>query len=260
MGNKNGSGRTPWDSRMLFMSRFFILFSTYFLIFPIDSRSSEDNLYSFSWLDKDKEVYVLQNRKYRKKRSFYVSGGAGITTSGAFTNAYSFPLNAGYFFQEEWGIDLSFTKNMGQENSTAELVKNPSGSSGSVPFRVFIKNYIGAQLYWSPFYSKINTFNKIVYLDWMFGIGGAYVSESNNRNIVNSYDVGKRSVTDDSLDVSDSHFGLIWSTGLQFYLSKDYYLKLGLTAIHFNTKTSASGSETTLYNNYDLTLGLGYIF
>jgi outer membrane beta-barrel protein len=244
------------------MSRSFLCFSIYFFssLFVIDSKATEDSLYSFSWLDKDKEVYVLQNRKYRKNKNVYISGGGGVTTSGAFVNAFSFQFKAGYFFKEDWGIEGLFSKNIGQENSIAKMVKNVGGASGSVPFRVFVKNYTGLQILWSPFYSKINTFNKIIYLDWMFSVGGVYVSESNNRKLSQSNDPADRSISDDSQDESDSHLGFLWGTGLQFYLSKDYYIKFDLTGTHFKTKTDANGTEEILYNNYDLVLGLGYIF
>ncbi len=39
--------------------------------------ASEKNVYDFSWLDQDKEVYVLQNRKFRKKNKLYVGAMAG---------------------------------------------------------------------------------------------------------------------------------------------------------------------------------------
>jgi opacity protein-like surface antigen len=94
----------------------------------------------------------------------------------------------------------------------------------------------------------------------MFSVGGVYVSESNNRKLSQSNDPADRSISDDSQDESDSHLGFLWGTGLQFYLSKDYYIKFDLTGTHFNTKTDANGTEEILYNNYDLVLGLGYIF
>lgn len=35
--------------------------------------SSEKSVYDFEWLDDDKEIYVLQNRKYRKDGKFNLS-------------------------------------------------------------------------------------------------------------------------------------------------------------------------------------------
>ena len=235
-----------------------------FFLYSVIAHSSEEDLYSFSWLDKDKEVYVLQNRKYRKDKNFYLSGGGGVTTSGAFVNAFSLQTKAGYFFKEDWGLEFLFAKNFGKENDIAELVKNPNGVAGSVPFRVFVKSYVGGQVLWSPFYSKINTFNKIIYVDWMFGLGGGWLTESNNRNITssntNDFGQGNRSISDDSQDLTDSHFAFLWSTGFQIYLNKDLYLKVDMVATHFKTITESTSGKTIMYNNYDVGLNFGYIF
>ena len=60
--------------------------------------AGESSTYDFSWLDPDKEVYVLQNRKFRKKRSLFVSGGGGKTLSGAFVDSNSITGAHGIFF------------------------------------------------------------------------------------------------------------------------------------------------------------------
>ena len=39
--------------------------------------AAEGDTYSFSWLDPDKEVFVLQNRKYRKKGRLHLNAGGG---------------------------------------------------------------------------------------------------------------------------------------------------------------------------------------
>ena len=107
------------------MSKLIFSFSLISLLFIYSTNihSSEEDLYSFSWLDQDKEVYVLQNRKYRKDGSFYLSGGGGITTSGAFVNAFTLQTKVGYFFKEDWGLEFLFSKNFGKENDIAELIK-----------------------------------------------------------------------------------------------------------------------------------------
>ena len=51
--------------------------------------ASESSLYDFSWLDKDKEVYVLQNRQFHKKGTMNLALGGGMTVSGAFVDAYA---------------------------------------------------------------------------------------------------------------------------------------------------------------------------
>src|SRR5690606_16916020 len=112
--------------------------------------AAEGDTYNFSWLDPDKEVYVLQSRKFRKNGRAYVNAGGGITTSGAFVSAKNIQGRAGYFFKEEWGFEFLYSMNSGSENETAKSVRN-EGSSGSVPFRRIVDKYYGAMIMWSPF-------------------------------------------------------------------------------------------------------------
>ena len=143
------------------------------------SMAAEKSLYDFSWLDRDKEVYVLQNRKFRKDGKVYVGATAEYLLNGAFINSYGGAFRAGYFFNEDWGIELIYGKNSGSENDTAKGVREQS----TVPFYRKVDTYAGGMLMWSPFYSKINTFNKIFYFDWMFGLGVAQVQTKDNRNL-----------------------------------------------------------------------------
>jgi hypothetical protein len=46
--------------------------------------ADEKSLYNFSWLDNDKEIYVLQNRKFRKDGSFYVGATGAYNLSQDF--------------------------------------------------------------------------------------------------------------------------------------------------------------------------------
>src|SRR3989338_11308296 len=112
---------------------------------PSPADAGENSTYSFSWLDPDKEVYVLQNRKFRKNGNFMMSAGGGMTLSGAFVDAKHLQGRAGYFFKEEWGLEGLYSHNQGKENSTANSVRN-EGNSGSAPFRRIVKNYYGATL------------------------------------------------------------------------------------------------------------------
>ena len=119
--------------------------------------ANEKSLYNFSWLDNDKEIYVLQNRKFRKDGNVYIGGTGAFNLSQNFLDAYGGTVRAGYFFSEDWGLEFIYGKNTNKENDTARGVRE----QGSVPFYRQIDSFMGAMLMWSPFYSKINTFNKI---------------------------------------------------------------------------------------------------
>lgn len=222
------------------------------------SFAGEDSTYSFSWLDRDKEVYVLQNRKYRKKNHFILNVGYGVTTSGAFTNGNAIQGKLSYFMHEEFGLGIVYTKNQGEENTTAETLRGTSGTAGARPFRRITENYMGAMFLWSPFYSKINTFNKIIYLDWIIGLGFGKLDESNNREEV--------LVGADRDDITESHQGPMWSLGAMFYLSKMMSLTFDVNAFHYQAERVFSGTsggsigDDIWTSHFDLTLLFGLRF
>jgi outer membrane beta-barrel protein len=228
-----------------------LLFMT-FILASLQTHASETSTYDFKWLDPDKEVYVLQNRKFRKVDRFYMSLAGGMTTSGAFSDATVLQGRAGYFFKEDWGIEFIYSSNSPDYNDTYESVL----SKATVPFVRQIQNYYGGMLVWSPFYNKINTFDKILYFDWVVGLGAAKVEEENNRPVFNS-----SSTTDTGERQSESFTGVIWGTGLRFYGSESFSVRLDLTALNYQgTKALPGATEKAWYDNYDLTIGVAYAF
>ena len=216
--------------------------------------ASERSLYEFSWLDKDKEIYVLQNRRYRKAGKAYV-GALGVKTlSGAFIDAYGGNVRAGYFFKEDWGIEGVFGKSTGNENDASKGVEQQQAEA----FYRKVDTYMGAMAMWSPFYSKINTFNKVFYYDWMFGLGLASVKFLDNR--------GEFETPEKSSLTSNNGFGLMWNTGLRVYISDRWSLRMDFTGMHVKpgsdsyTKNGNTVTTTSLFHNYDLGVGLNYTF
>lgn len=216
--------------------------------------AAENDLYDFSWLDKDKEIYVLQNRKFRKKETFHITAGYGMTTSGAFVDASAIQGRAGYFFTEEIGIEFLYSKNSGKENDTAKSVRNSGSGSGSIPFRRIVDSYYGAMLMWAPFYSKINTFNKILYFDLLFGLGAGKIEETNNRQQFDNFDPTLG-------DITESHNALLWNVGAQFFMSTNWNLRFDINGTHYQAKKAIPNSTTDAwYQNVDMALSLGFNF
>ncbi len=214
--------------------------------------AAEKSRYDFSWLDKDKEVYVLQNRKFRKDSKFFVSALGGVTTSGAFVDATVLQGRAGFFFAEEWGVELLYSKNSSEENDTAKAV---FASSQVEAFVRKVQNYYGGMVLWSPFYAKINTFNQIVYFDWIFGLGAATLTDQNNANKVDTTTVS-------DVLIEESHTGLMWEAGMRFYISPSWSLRMNLTTIHYSAvRSSKNAADEKVWNsNYDMTVGVNYTF
>ncbi len=220
-------------------------------ISPNKVNAAEDSVYDFSWLDKDKEVYVLQNRKFRKKNSVYLGSTIGRSVSGAFVDSNEVNFIAGYFFSENFGIELSYTKAEGSLNKTHDSVN----AQGATAFYKKIDSATSAMLMWAPFYSKINTFNKIFYYDWLFGAGLASITTLDNRS---NFTGG--STADDLTEESDTAF--TWMTGMRFYFSQSWSTRIDFKAIHANTEMQldASDSEKRLNSYYNFNVGINFAF
>jgi outer membrane beta-barrel protein len=216
--------------------------------------ASEKSVYDFSWLDKDKEIYVLQNRKFRKDGRLYVGVGGIKTLSGAFVDTLGANVRAGYFFKEDWGVELLYAKYSGTENDTAKGVRE----QGTVPFYRKFDSVMGGIVWWSPFYAKINTFNEIFYFDWMFGLGVAQVTTLDNRN--------KFTPAAGSSETSENTTGGLWSTALRFHINQAWSLRLDFTGVHYSatrkseTESGSGISKSQLFSNYDFGLGLMFAF
>jgi outer membrane beta-barrel protein len=223
-----------------------------FLIFLLVTfvHAAETDLYDFSWLDSDKEVYVLQNRKFRKKNKFHFSAGFGMTTSGSFVDATTIQGRGGYFFSEDFGFEVVYAMNDGSENEAATSVR----SSGVVPFRRLVDSYIGGMLLWSPFYAKINTFNSILYVDFIFGIGAASLEETNNRPQFLEFGAGEP-------DVTLTHTGAMWNFTSKFYINQSWNIRFDITGIHYQAQSARDDNENSgdvWYDNVDMSLALGF--
>lgn len=223
------------------------------LILGSNAFAGESSLYDFSWLDRDKEVYVLQNRKFRKKNSVYIGGALGITTSGTFTDAKSFQGRAGYFFKEDWGIELVFARNTASTNATFNNLRDASIDA----FYREVTGYTGGMLMWSPFYSKINTFNKVMYFDLIFGLGFATIETEDNR-----CDFLVPSCT--SPAPIGSSTGLMWDVGTRVYMSQSWSMRIDLTGIYYTGEYLQPSAPYTVkdqsFKNIDFTIGMNYAF
>lgn len=218
-----------------------------------EAIGAEDSTYNFSWLDPDKEVYVLQNRKYRKANRLYLSLGWGKQVSGAFVDSTHIHGRMGYFFHENWGITLFYSSHSGSENETASGVR----ANSAVPFRRIMESYQGGLVQWSPFYSKLNTFNTIFYYDLIFGIGGATLDLLANRSEVNTAGTTKS-------ETNESYTAFVGDVTMRFFISKGWTADLHLTGMLYNALNGAAeaSSESTEIStsHFDATFSIGYTF
>ena len=236
--------------------KYFAIVSIYILTI-CSAQASESSVYDFSWLDSDKEVYVLQNRKFRKVSRFYFGGQIGTQINGAFVDSFQYQLHAGYFFTENWGVEFGYLGADGSTNDTHDAV-NEQGSA--VAFYRKIESEMRALLVWSPFYAKINTFNKIFYYDWVFGLGVSSVTTQDNRN---EFDIAS---TDSGTLTEETNTGLAWMTAFRFYITEHWSSEIRFSATHLNVDMvsedagGADSSDTRLVNYYNINFGVNYTF
>ena len=226
-----------------------VLFLIFIFIVPTYLRATEKDLYDFLWLDQDKKVYVLQNKNYKKKNSFYFDAGYTKVINQKFISGKALALRTGFYFHEEWGVELLYNTYFNTNNDTFAAVQRVNGS---VPFvRKLTGSYAGL-LVWSPFYGKINTFNKIYYFDWSFGLGLGNADFENNlisagdENVPDSYD-------------KKSSMAIMAKTNLKFHISKHIHLNIEYLNTSYKDRSPSSPKEERRYNS-DVTVGLGFSF
>ncbi|OFZ21108.1 MAG: hypothetical protein A2202_07435 [Bdellovibrionales bacterium RIFOXYA1_FULL_36_14] len=238
------------------ISRLIILFFITFLIntsFDFSVYASEESIYKFSWLDPDKEVYVLQNRKFRKAGKFHFNAGYAHLVSGAFVDGAGLQGRAGYFFTEDWGFEVLYTKTSSKENDTAAAVRHQVGGGGSYPFSRMVDGYVGGMILWSPFYAKFNTFNQVLYLDWILGLGYSKLDETNNRDELSG-------ITPFVL-TKETHGCILWDLAFKFYLTESWNIRTDLTVQHYQAQKpiqNSTPSDKSWYSNYDFVVSLGF--
>lgn len=181
-------------------------------------RADEKDLYDFMWLDPDKKVYVLQNKVHKKANTVYLNVGYGTGLSSTFQDTSMLHTNFGYYLTEEWAVEGLYTKYNNDDNDALENLKR---LNGSIPFIRSMESNYGLLAKWSPFYGKINTFNKIFYFDWSFGLGiGKLNTKSNAKSVA---------ITTQANTYTDEKYtSVIAKTGFSFHASKNIHIGLDL--------------------------------
>lgn len=232
------------------------VYSLFLLSFTLSApalRADEKDLYDFLWLDPDKKVYVLQNKVHKKNKTVYANIGMGLGLSSTFQDTSLLHANAGFYLTEEWAIEALYTKYSNKDN---EALTNLKRLNGAVPFIRKIDSNYGVIGKWSPFYGKINTFNKIFYFDWSFGLGLGKVSSSSNAASVSNPLMA-------NVYQNESYTSVIAKTGLSFHATKNIHIGLDLIMNNYKapgpTINGNAGAEKRR-SNTDAVITLGVSF
>ncbi len=218
---------------------------------PTPARASAaDDEYDFSWLDPEKKIYVLQNRKYQKSQRVLLSVMGGPGLSNSYRNTLNVDPRMAYYFNENFGFEAFYTKTFNSENNSFKALTRAVGS-GVIPVVREIRSQYGALLHWAPWYAKINMFNQILYFDWYFAAGAGSIQSAvdtrRNGNATANY-------------VNKELFALFLGTGQQFHLSREWVVRLDFTGAFYQAPIYGLDGEKTWFSNFNFGLGIGYRF
>lgn len=220
------------------------------LLFTPSAHGSEDDLYDFLWLDPDKKVYVLQNKVFAKKGTQYINASFLQNTTTDFQDNLGYMLRGGHYFTEEWGVEAVFSQLSYSDDDTFGAI---TSVNGTVPFVRRINSYYGGMVTWSPFYGKINTFNKIYYFDVSFGAGAAKMQAETNREDFNN-------LSNSSNYTREDYNAAMWKAEVRLHLNENWHIGLGAINLHYKAKGARNDSKNKWRRHTDGFIGVGFSF
>ncbi len=214
-----------------------------------NAAEDKDNEFNFSWLDPDKKIYVLQNRKYLKANRPLVSVMGGPAISNAYRTSYDITGSFAFYMSELFGIEAFYSGFINKENNTFDALKFAIGSNALLPVVREIRAQYGLLMHYVPWYSKINVFNQILYFDWYFsgGLGGIHTA----------LDTRTVATSNPAFETQD-FFCLFLGTGHEYYLTQNVIVRLDFSGAFYRAQSFGKSGDTTWFSNYSFGLGLGY--
>lgn len=209
-------------------------------------RMDRDDEYSFNWLDPDKKIYVLQNRKYRKARHPILSVMGGLGLSNPYRNSYNVDPRFAYYLNETWGLEVFYTVSFNSNNTTYDALLQRSDTT--LPSVREIRGQMGAMIHYVPWYAKINVFNTILYFDWYFGLGLA--------SLKTEIDIRAKKTDPQNFQPLDT-LGFMISTGHEYYFSQNFLARLDFTGAFYQSPLIGLTGESTWFTHFNFGLGIG---
>jgi len=221
-----------------------------FILTPLLGQAGEKDLYDFLWLDPDKKVYVLQNKIYPKNKSLYLDFGYISNMTSKFEDTNGVQLKFGFYFNEEWALEFNYNQYGSQTNTTYESVRVVNDSE---PFIRRVNRIQSLFLIYSPFYGKINTFNKIFYFDWSFGIGtGQMNAESNLKSVRNP---GSPNTFE-----AERYNPIQFKSNIKFHMNKNIHVGVEFLNSNFEAGSPKNPGSNEWKQSNDLIFSLGVSF
>ena len=200
----------------------------------------------FDWLDPEKQVYVVQNRRFPKAQSLNISLMGGLGLSNPYRTSGALDPRLTYFFKEWIGIEGFYGFQFHMPNATQAALE--ASSPNALPLVREITSYAGAMLVFAPIYAKLNLFSTMVYLDWTVSAGaGALLGRVDTRTAVGA----------PIAYVNQTYFSPMVATGQWFHLSKWAYLRWDLLAAFYSAPNLGTSGTQTWYTAFQWTAGVG---
>ena len=212
--------------------------------------AGEESLYDFLWLDPDKKVYVLQNKLFKKEHSAYLDVGYLTNFTSKFQDTSGISLKGGFYIHEEWGLEVFYQQYSNKNNDDFNNIRLVNEAE---PFIRRMNSSYGAAIIWSPFYGKINTFNKIFYFDWSFGAGFANVTTDSNLKTVridnapNAYE-------------KETYKGAILKSKVKFHLRENVHIGIEYMNTYYNAPGPQNPNSDKLRINTDVIFSVGFSY
>lgn len=232
------------------MLKISIIALTLMMMMTNRTHAGEESLYDFLWLDPDKKVYVLQNKLYKKEHSFYFDVGYISNFTSKFQDTRGFGARAGYYIHEEWGLEVFYNK---YSNSNNDDFHNVRLINEAEPFIRRMDSSYGANIVWSPFYGKINTFNKIFYFDWSFAAGLAKVNTESNIKTVRIGNVK-------SSFEKESYTGGVLKSNVKLHLTEKIHVGLEYMNTYYMAPGPKDPKNDKLRTNTDIMISVGFSY
>jgi outer membrane beta-barrel protein len=212
-----------------------------------EDEKAEASDYNFNWLDPEKKIYVLQNRRYTKAGHVFLNllGGPGLANS--YRTVWNVDPRIYYYFSEAFGLEAFYTKTFNSPNTTYSALINSAPTT--VPVIREFNNEVGIMGQWVPWYAKINMFNKIIYFDWFLQAGFGEVSTDIQT---------QTNTTLPPVYQDQSFFALYVGTGHIYHISDDWTVRLDVRGAYYNAPTYGNSGSNSWFSNYNFEIGFGY--
>jgi len=200
---------------------------------------SADSEFSFQWLDPDKKISVIQNRKFLKARHLILSVSGGPGSISPYRNSWALEPRAAFWFSELIGIEVFYHYIVNTDSTTLTQLQ---AATSVLPVLRDLQGQFGGLIKFAPWYAKINLFNQILAFDWHVSLGGGMIQST---------------LLSNNVTTPDSRIAIFAGTGHDFHLTRLLDFKLNFQWTFFNAPISGTSGASTWFSNMVFGAGLG---